>query len=160
MQQEILATVRPSSSRRWIGVGMLSTVGVLVIYVALTTPPEPAWLVFLLVVGVAAFWLAYRMWQATSDWIELTETELRTGSGQVITRIEDIETIDQGVFAFKPSNGFLLKTKESAENSWAPGLWWRLGRRIGIGGLTTAAETKFMIQVVYSLLEYTSNKNA
>ncbi|WP_282118798.1 hypothetical protein [Ruegeria atlantica] len=151
MQQEILATVRPSSSRRWIGVGMLSTVGVLVIYVALTTPPEPAWLVFLLVVGVAAFWLAYRMWQATSDWIELTETELRTGSGQVIARVEDIESIDQGVFAFKPSNGFLLKTTESARNSWAPGLWWRLGRRVGIGGLTTAAETKFMLQVLHPL---------
>ncbi len=152
MQQEILATVRPSSARRWVGVGMLSTVGVLIIYVALATPPEPVWQVFLLVVGGASFWLTYRMWHATSDWIELTETELRTGAGHLIARIEDIEAIDQGVFAFKPSNGFLLKTKEKAGNSWAPGLWWRLGRRVGVGGLTTAAETKFMLQGLAQLL--------
>lgn len=131
---------------------MLSTVGVLVLYVALAQPPEPVWQVFLLAVGGAAFWLAQRMWKATNDSIELTQTELRTGTGRLIAKVEDIEAIDQGVFAFKPSNGFLLKTKESAENSWAPGLWWRLGRRVGVGGMTTAAEAKFMLQLLHSLM--------
>lgn len=152
MQQEVLATIRPSPGRRWLGVGMLSVVGALVVIVALTTPPEPAWLVFLLVVGGGAFWLAYRMLHATNDWIELTQSELRTGSGQLIARVEDIESVDRGVFAFKPSNGFLLKTRESQENHWEPGLWWRLGHRVGVGGMTAAAETKFMSEILSALL--------
>ncbi|SMO49171.1 hypothetical protein [Ruegeria faecimaris] len=148
MQQEVLAVVKASSPRRWMGVGMLSTVGFLVVFVALAAPPEPSWQVFLFVVGAASFWLAYRMWQATSDWIELTETELRTGAGQPIAAIEDIETVERGAFAFKPSNGFLVTTRQSGANRWAPGLWWRLGRRVGIGGMTSAAETKFMSEIL------------
>ncbi|WP_170381595.1 hypothetical protein [Ruegeria atlantica] len=151
MQQDVLATIRPSPARRWLGVGMLSIVGMLVLFVAFAQPPEPMWQVFLLAVGGAAFWLAQRMWKATSDSIELTQTELRTGAGLLIAKVEDIEAVDRGVFAFKPSNGFLLKTKESGENSWAPGLWWRLGRRVGVGGMTTAAETKLMSEVLSAL---------
>ncbi|WP_170348245.1 hypothetical protein [Ruegeria atlantica] len=152
MHQEVLATIRPSIARRWLGTGMLGCVGVLVLYVALSHPSEPIWLVFLLVVGGASFWLAYRMWFATDDAIELTQTELRTGAGRLIAKVEDIESIDRGVFAFKPSNGFLLKTRQSAENSWAPGLWWRLGRRVGVGGVTTAAETKFLCEILQALV--------
>jgi len=159
MQQEVLATVKASAPRRWLGVGMLGVVGALVIYVALASPPELAWQVFLLVIGAGAFWLAYRMWHATKDWIELTESELRTGSGKVIAKVQDIETVDSGVFAFKPSNGFLLKMRCSAVNNWAPGLWWRLGRQVGIGGLTTAAETKFMLQVLHPLLGRPADRN-
>ncbi|MCG7519762.1 hypothetical protein [Ruegeria sp. Ofav3-42] len=158
MQQEILATVKPSAPRRWTGVGMLSIVGALVLYVALTTPPEPAWLVFLLAVGAGAFWLAYRMWQATSDWIELTESELRTGAGQLIAKVEDIETVERGVFAFKPSNGFLVRTRTKAPNTWAPGLWWRVGHRIGVGGMTSAAETKFMSEMLFALAPHSADK--
>ncbi|WP_037307699.1 hypothetical protein [Ruegeria halocynthiae] len=148
MQQEVLATVKASTPRRWTGVGMLGVVGALVVYVAVAAPPEPAWQVFLLVVGIAAFWLAHRMWHATSDWIELTDTELRTGAGQVIALVQDIEGVERGAFAFKPSNGFLVKTRSKGANSWAPGLWWRLGHRIGIGGMTAAAETKFMSEIL------------
>lgn len=152
MQQDILATIKPSAARRWLGVGMLSIVGVLVLFVALTQPPEPLWLVFLLAVVGGTFWLAYRMWHATNDWIELTSSELRTGAGYLIAKVEDIEAVDRGVFAFKPSNGFLLKTGVGGKNSWAPGLWWRVGRRVGVGGMTAAAETKFMADVLSSLL--------
>ncbi len=152
MQQEVLAKVKASTPRRWLGVGMLAVVGAMVLYVAMATPPEPVWQVFLFVVGAAAFWLAYRMWHATDDWIELTQTELRTGTGRVIARVQDIEAIDRGVFAFKPSNGFLVRTRTKEENAWAPGLWWRLGQRVGIGGMTAAAETKFMSEMLSAMI--------
>ncbi len=152
MQDEVLATVQASSPRRWAGVGMLSIVGALVIYVALASPPEPVWQVFLFVVGGASFWLAYRMWHATMDRIELTRLELRTGSGRVIARVEDVEAVDRGAFAFKPSNGFLVRTGTKGVNTWEPGLWWRLGHRIGVGGMTAAAETKFMSEMLSAML--------
>lgn len=152
MQEEVLATVQASTGRRWIGVAMLVAVGFLVLYVAMVAPPEPKWQVFLLAVGAGALWLAYRVWQATADRIELTRTQLRTGSGETIAEIADIESVERGVFAFKPSNGFLVTTRSRASRAWAPGLWWRIGRRVGVGGMTAAAETKFMSEVLSALL--------
>lgn len=152
MQEDVLARLEPSSPRRWLGVGMLAVIGSLVSYVALAAPPELAWQVFLLIVGVGAFWLAYRMWQATEDGIELTRGELRTRSGQVICRVEDVEAVERGAFAFKPSNGFLVTTSTAGPRVWAPGLWWRLGRRIGFGGMTSASEAKFMAEILTSIL--------
>ena len=152
MQEDVLATVAASAPRRWIGVGMLITVGSLVIYVALVNPPEFGWQMFLLTMGGASFWLSQRMWNATEETIELTRDVLRTGSGQVICEVNEIEGIDRGVFAFKPSNGFLIITRSSGGRSWAPGLWWRMGRRIGIGGMTAAAEAKFMSEMLSAML--------
>ncbi len=152
MQDEVLAVVEASEPRRWTGVVMLVALGALVIYVALSTPPAFGWQVFLLAAGAAALWLARRLWVSTADRIELTRKELRTGAGDVIVRIDDVQTIDRGVFAFKPSNGFLIRAREASGNSWAPGLWWRLGHRIGIGGVTAAAQTKFMSEMIAALL--------
>ena len=152
MQEDVLAKVAASSPRRWIGVGMMTTVGALVIYVALATPPQLGWQVFLLAVGAASFWLSRRMLNATADTIELTRSTLRTGSGQVICKVEDIDAVDRGVFAFRPSNGFLIRTRSPGTNVWAPGLWWRLGRRVGIGGMTAAAGTRFMSEMLSAML--------
>jgi len=152
MQDEVLATVQASSARRWMGVAMLVAVGFLVLYVAMASPPEPQWQIFLFAVGAGALWLAHRVWQATADSIELTRTQLRTGSGEVIAEIAEIESVDRGVFAFKPSNGFLVTTRSRAVRAWAPGLWWRVGRRVGVGGMTAAAETKFMSEMLSALL--------
>ncbi|KAE9627912.1 hypothetical protein FEE96_06650 [Parasedimentitalea maritima] len=152
MSDEIVATVKASEARRYMGVGMLSMVGGLVIYVALSTPPSMAWLVFLLVVGSAALWLAARMWQATQFQIELTKTELRCTDGNVIARIDDIQNIDRGFFAFKPSNGFLIKTKTPASRIWRPGLWWRFGRQIGVGGVTPGSQSKAMSEILAAMI--------
>ncbi|WP_425083382.1 hypothetical protein [Ruegeria profundi] len=152
MQDEVLATIEASSPRRVAGVAMLGSVGVLVIYVALASPPELVWQVFLLAVGASSLWLAHRVWMATQDRIELTASELRTGSGQVIARVDEIEAVDRGVFAFKPSNGFLVRTRKKAGNVWAPGLWWRLGRRVGVGGMTASAEAKFMSEILSAMV--------
>jgi hypothetical protein len=152
MNDEIIATIRASEARRYMGVGMLGSVGALVIYVALSTPPSAGWLVFLLVVGCSALWLATRMWQATQYTIELTETDLRCTDGNVIARIDDIEHIDRGFFAFKPSNGFLIKTKTPASRIWRPGLYWRMGRRIGVGGVTPGSQSKAASEILAAMV--------
>ncbi|MEM1007063.1 MAG: hypothetical protein AAGB28_17145, partial [Pseudomonadota bacterium] len=152
MQDEVLATVQASSPRRWSGLVMLTTIGALVIYVALATSPELFWQVFLLLIGGGALWLAQRLWYATLDQVVLTQSELRTGAGYVIASVEDIEAVDRSIFAFKPSNGFLIRTRSRGLFSWAPGLWWRIGRRIGIGGVTAAGEAKFMSEVLSIML--------
>ena len=62
--------------------------------------------------------------------------------------IDEIESIDRGFFAFKPSNGFLLTTKSPGSRTWQPGLWWRIGRRIGVGGMTPGAQSKSVSEII------------
>ncbi|SLN48242.1 hypothetical protein TRL7639_02656 [Falsiruegeria litorea R37] len=152
MNEDVLAVVEASAPRRWMGVIMLAVVSLMSFYVALLGGPEPLWQAFLIVVGGAAMWLAMRMWRATAGRVELTETELRSSDGQVIARVEDIESLDRGVFAFKPSNGFLLRTSQPASRVWQPGLWWRMGRRIGIGGVTPGSQSKFMAEMISAMI--------
>lgn len=147
---EVLATVRASNGRRLIGLLSLMLLGFFLIYTAFTASPGFAWQVFLIVTGGLALWMADRMRRATAGAVELTSQGVRSSDGTEIARIEDIEHIDRGVFAFKPSNGFLLRLRPRAgrENIWQPGLWWRVGRRVGIGGMTPGSQTKFMSELI------------
>lgn len=152
MQDEVLAVVEASAPRRWLALVMLVALGVLLIYVALMTPPPLMWQVFLIALGAGSLWMAQSMYAATSGRVELTDSEVRTGTGEVIARIEDIEQVERGAFAFKPSNGFLIRTRVPAARAWRPGLWWRLGRRIGVGGVTPGSQTKFMAEMISAML--------
>jgi len=149
---EILATANAAAGRRYLGMGMLGVLGLLLIYIAVVQSPALEWRVFLVALGAAALWMADKMRRATATRIELTETELRDSDGTVIALIADIDGMDRGFFAFKPSNGFLIRTRSGAPNEWRPGLWWRVGRRIGVGGMTPASQTKFMSEIIAAMM--------
>lgn len=151
--EEVLATITASAPRRWLAVVSLVFLGVLLIYVALMQPPALGWQVFLLVLGAGALVVADKLRRATARVIELTERVLRDSSGEIIAHVEDILRVDRGVFAFKPSNGFLIRTSKSAgPRMWLPGMWWRLGRMIGVGGVTPGRETKFASDILSAIL--------
>ncbi|MCL6284765.1 hypothetical protein M3P21_14605 [Ruegeria sp. 2012CJ41-6] len=152
MSDEVLAVVEASAPRRWLAIFMLGALGALLFYVALATPPALGWQLFLIGAGGVSVWLALRLYRATEHRIELTATHLRSSAGDVIAEIADIEGLDRGAFAFKPSNGFLLRTKNPGGRSWQPGLWWRLGRRIGIGGVTPGSQGRFMAEAIATLM--------
>ena len=149
---EVLATVRSSNGRRFLGLVSLGLLGVMVIYTAIARPPAPGWQIFLLVVGGGAIWCAAAMRRATASAVELTPLVLRDADGTEIAKVADIVGMDRGFFAFKPSNGFLLKTATAGPRVWRPGLWWRFGRRIGIGGMTPGSQTKFMSEVLAAMM--------
>lgn len=151
-EPEILATVAASSGRRFLGIGMLAFLGVLVIYVAFVSPPSFGWQVFLVALGVVSLMMADAMRRATAYRLELTRTELRDSGGIVIATMDNVVSIDRGTFAFKPSNGFLLRTAQAETRKWRPGLWWRVGRRIGIGGMTPGRQTKYMSEIIAVML--------
>lgn len=119
---------------------------------ALSSSPSWHWQLFLLAVALAALWMAQAMWRATASVVELTPLVLRDGDGTVIAPVAEISGMDRGFFAFKPSNGFLLKTRAGSTRQWRPGLWWRLGNRIGIGGMTPGSQTKFMSEILAALM--------
>jgi hypothetical protein len=132
---------------------MQAVLGTLLLYVLLAMPPQdPAWLAFLAGAGAASLWTGWRQWQATEAALELTESELRSTTGEILARIDEIEALDRGLFAFRPSNGFVLKLSSRRPRRWAPGLWWRLGRRVGVGGVTGAAQTRAFAELLTVLL--------
>ena len=152
MENEVLAVVAVSQIRRWLGVGILAVIGVMVLYVALSTSPDFKAQMFLIAVGVLSLWMADKMRRATDLWIELTQTELRDSTGQVIVSVDDIKSLDSGFLAFKPSNGFLIRTATGQPRAWRPGLWWRFGKSVGIGGVTPGSQTKAMSQIIQMIL--------
>ncbi len=152
MEDEVLAVVSVSQIRRWIGVGILAFVGIMAIYIAVSTSPEFIAQLFLIVVGILALWMADKMRRATGLWIELTSTEIRDSSGQLIIKVDDIVSVDSGFLAFKPSNGFLVRSKISQPRVWQTGLWWRVGKSIGIGGVTPGSQAKAMSQIILMML--------
>ncbi|MEM7076436.1 MAG: hypothetical protein AAGA28_14700 [Pseudomonadota bacterium] len=151
-QQRVLARVQASPGRRVIGVGAVGSLGVLMLFVALTRPPaDVAWQVFLLVAGAGSLWMADTMRRATALSIDLTQEGLRCSDGEVIAPLDQIEKVDRGMFTFKPSNGFLLKLNVAGTARWRPGLWWRLGSRVGVGGVTPASQSKAMSEMIMVL---------
>ncbi|TCL09938.1 hypothetical protein BXY66_2005 [Shimia isoporae] len=149
---EVLSTVAASGPRRWFGVATMGGLGAILIYIAFTTTPAFGWQVFLVVMGVGAVVLADATRRATENVIELTETELRVSNGEVIATLDEIDVVRRAMFDMKPSNGFALKLKQPRLRRWQPGLWWALGRRVGVGGVTPGSQGKAMAQTLEALL--------
>lgn len=153
MTNRILAEVDPSGPRRWLGVGLMLALGGLLLYVAFSTPPAVLfWQVFLVVLGLFALYAAHRVQKATTARLLLTEDALTDSNGTLIARVEDIVAVDRGMLAMKPSNGFMIKLREPLPRAWHPGLWWRLGRRVAIGGVTSGRQTKPMADALSVML--------
>lgn len=149
MQDEILATVSASAPRRMMGIVVLALLGGLLIYAGLAQPPQNlAWQIVLILAGGVVLYMTERMRRASVTTLELTRDALRESNGQVLARLDQVEAVNRGMFAFKPSNGFVLITRHPQERHWTPGLWWRIGRRIGVGGVTPPAQTKFIAEMI------------
>ncbi len=152
MDEEILAVVEASPARRWFGVATLVGLGGLLLYVSLFTPTGAVWQFLSAALGVLVLWSAELLRRATAVRIELTQTGLRESSGTQIIGMDDIEALDRGFFAIRPSNGFLIKTKTPGPRVWRPGMWWRFGRRVGIGGVTPGAQARTMSDMLSARL--------
>lgn len=156
--QDVLARVSASAARRGFAVFVLGVLGSLLIYLNFTNPPAAfGWQLFLFLFGVFAIWAAVILARATQHSIELTQDELRESTGRVICKVADIAEIDRGVFAMKPSNGFMIRIKNSDKATWAPGLWWRFAGRIGVGGVTAANQAKGMSEIIATILAQREN---
>lgn len=149
----VLATIHPRPARRWFGIGIQGALGVVVIGVGLAVPGDHLLIKFLILAagGFMAFG-ALGLYRATQHHIELTRSELRDSAGHVLAEIDNIAGIDRGAFAFKPSQGFLVRLKTPRPRHWAPGLWWRVGRFVGVGGVTPAGEGKFMAEMISAMI--------
>ena len=102
----------------------------------------------LAVAGGLALCGANRLYRAASFKISLTDDNIVDSAGRELCRLDNIASVQRGAFAFKPSNGFLIRLKSPLPRTWAPGLWWRFGRNVGVGGVIPASEAKFMAEMI------------
>ncbi|MDE0589021.1 hypothetical protein OU789_03675 [Halocynthiibacter sp. C4] len=149
---ETLAVIQASVARRYFGLGVLYSFGAILLYIAAATPPSDIkWLAFLILVAVGDLVVAEMFRRATLCSIRLTKEGMYCSDGKLMVAIDNIKSVERGVFAFKPSNGFMVTTKERQSRVWAPGLWWRVGKRVGVGGVLHASQTKNMAEMLVAL---------
>ncbi len=148
-----LARLEVSSARRSAGIAMQGGLGLFLLYIVATRPGgEILANVFLAGTGFALLWFAWRFWQATNGALILTTDGLFDDKGRAFCGFEDIEKVDRGFFAFRPSAGFVILCKTPVRRGWAPGLWWAFGRRIGVGGATGRLAGKQMADIISVML--------
>ena len=150
---EPVMCLRPSRIRKGFGIGALIMLGTVLIYVALTAHGSVASTAALALAAAGSYFVSWRMWKATLVGLELRRYGLHTTNGELVAAFDNVRQIERGMFAFKPSNGFLIVLREPMTRSWNPGLWWRLGRRVGVGGVTPRAEGKVMAETMALLID-------
>jgi hypothetical protein len=151
---DVHADLQATPARRLFGLCALFGLGALMLYLALTQPFESMiWRVFLLGMAGGAFWIGLRMQQATAMELTLTDEGLFDSSGFQLAALKDVKTVERGMLAFKPSNGFMIKTYERQPRRWRPGLYWISGRSIGIGGVTGGGQGKAMADIMNMKLQ-------
>lgn len=145
---EVILRVAASPVRRWLAIGAMFVLAGLLFWVALQGSAPVFWALVLILGGGVSFWGALRLKSATEVALELTRDGIRTDAGDYLVRVGDIDRIDRGAFAFKPSNGFLVRLKTPTTRGWAPGVWWRAGTFLGIGGTLPPGQTRAMADLL------------
>ena len=148
--EEILATVRAAPVRRWSAVAAMGVLGVLLGSVAAEAPGLAA-LVFAVAAAVAVL-AAVAVARATARTLVLTRAGLFDDEGRVLAPFDRVEKVDRGAFAFKPSSGFVLHLDAPMPRAWAPGLWWRTGRRVGVGGTLAQRDARGIADLMSVML--------
>jgi len=152
LDDDVEVVLAASAGRRVIGVGSVALLGLILLYLALVQAPSVGWQLFMVGFGTLALWLAQRMWRATRLRLELSLSGLRCSDGRIVAPMDEIIGVERGAFAFKPSNGLMIKLRRKAPFAWEPGLWWRIGRRVGIGGVTPGTPAKVMAEILQDRL--------
>jgi hypothetical protein len=148
-----LATLRPSAPRLWFAVICLAAFAGTLLWIAVAQPPDSlGWRGFLLLSAILVGWSGLRLLHLRDRALVLTEDALVDTKGGVVCRIADIERLNTSTFALKPARGFAIDLVQSGERAWIPGLWWRIGRNVGVGGMTAALDTRMMAERLEALV--------
>lgn len=146
MSSDTLFELSASAPRRLLALAVHFGLGLMLVLLALGggLPALPA--LALVALGAVAVWRGEALRRATLLTIRLTPEGLSDSAGRQIAAWDDILRVERGAFAMRPSNGFLLVLARPGPGVWAPGLWWRAGRRVGVGGVTPGPATRALAE--------------
>jgi len=152
MSNSVIAKLEASPVRRGLALFVMMLLGFLLLYLAITTDASFFHKVLLVFVAAAVLCVARSMQRGTTGHIELRDTGLFFENGKRLSSIDNITRVERGVFAFKPSNGFVVSLKQKTHRAWVPGLYWKFGTKIGVGGVTAPSDAKFMADTLTVLI--------
>jgi len=154
MEEQVIARLAPTPARRIIAAGSLLGLGLVILWLAANQPAQSAGLLSgLVVLALASVALSVLIWRATGVGLILTATEMRDTADRRLFLLSEVEQIEKGVLAWKPAGGFAVVLNKPQKRVWVPGIWWRLGRRVMIGGATNSGEAKAMADLMRAELD-------
>lgn len=145
--------IHASTWRRLFMLATLAGLGLVLLLLGFGAAPQPlGWRLALIGIGAAIMGFVPYAWGATARGVALTQAGLADTTGLLICSFDQIAAVERGSFAFKPSHGFLVRLETPRPRYWAPGIWWRWGRRVGIGGILAGGQTKLMADLIAARL--------
>ncbi|WP_022705330.1 hypothetical protein [Pseudorhodobacter ferrugineus] len=151
--EPVLARLDVSQPRRVIGVAVQIALGVVLVSLAISFPREQMALrLAMLILGGLMFFAAQLTWRATTVGLVLTASGVRDDNGRLLAEMGNVREVSRGAFALKPSHGFSLVLFQGMGFAWVPGLWWRIGKRVGIGGVTPSQPARYMAETIAALV--------
>ncbi|MGR3541461.1 MAG: hypothetical protein ACU0BS_08535 [Hasllibacter sp.] len=150
MRDDVILTAGASPARRLFALGVLGALGVLLLWLSLGAQDMAAgWRLAVAALGAGALAMAGWMRSATRIRLVLDEDGLREDGGETLAPLDAVSRSDRGPFANKPSAGFVLRLDRMVgPPAWRPGLWWRVGRRVGVGGVVAGHEARAMSEAI------------
>lgn len=140
---DVILKIQPTYSRRLFGMAILSIAAFVMFSFAFVETSQSALLkLILFLMGYAFLWQVVTTILMKNAALILSRDGLFDEQGRLVCALSNIAEIDKGVFSFKPSNGFLIRLHHSNGINWTPGLYWCVGKRIGIGGALNPSQTK------------------
>lgn len=141
-----------SPFRRYFALGCVFMLGVFLLYMGATTPANFFLRALVVVLGIGALMVGRLFYLATDLSIIFDEKGLSLSDGRVIAPIDDIDVVEKGMLALKPTNGFSVVMKSVGNFYWIPGVVWRFRYRVGIGGVTSPGPAKAMADMLTAYL--------
>ena len=150
---EVLIGLNAAPARRMIGIGALILLCLVLLWHSYATYDQLSDGLVVILLALAGLYAAFRIWRSSRTGLELTPAELRESGGRQIVRVADIVKVEREALGiFKPTNGFVLVTREKMPAAGSPGIWWRFGKRVGVGGITGAGEGKAMAELLQEMV--------
>ena len=141
--------IHPARPRIYIGLFAMASLALFLLWVTVASDLGLLWRVTLLLASAVSAFGARQLARSGQVTLELTDTVLQEAdSGAILARVDEIVGVDRGALAFKPSNGFLLRLEKRNSWAWVPGIWWRRGRLVGVGGVVSAHQARLVAETI------------
>lgn len=138
---------------RWLVLITLTGFAVVSLFAAANSlGSQPLMAFFAALIAAGLGFTAWSLGRADGNMVLFDGERLTDDSGAEICRLDEIEAVERGFAFFKPSSGFVLKLKTERGRAWNPGLWWRVGRRVGVGGATRGRAGKAMADEITTVM--------
>lgn len=148
-----LAAIRRPEWLRWTMVAALVAIAGAIFWIVIGDGERSgAQIILLTLASAGCLFLALAASRAKGQAVILTNEGFFDDEGELLCPLDQVERVDAGLMAFRPSKGFLVRLKTPAPRGWSPGLWWRIGKRFAVGGATPGRDGKAMADLLANII--------